>query len=161
MPGALLTLLQHETSERDRAAAALQRAREAAERARMQAEQLQQYRRDYQGRWSPQARGHSSVELLHSFRAFMQRLDDAMAQQHDQVSMLDAQCARAQAALHACERRLASLRVLIERRHALALQQQRRREQKELDEFALRRATAQPGNAMRGGAPADAPTTVY
>ncbi len=157
----LLTLLQHDTRERDRAAAALHRARETAERARMQAEQLQQYRRDYQGRWSPQARGHASVALLHSFRAFMQRLEDAVAQQHAQVNLLDAQQQRAQAALHACERRLASLRVLIERRHALALLQQRRSEQKELDEFALRRAAARPAHATLGDWPGDASTTTY
>lgn len=161
MPGALLTLLEHDTRERDRTAAALLRARAAAERARLQEEQLQQYRRDYQGRWSPQARGHSSVELLHSFRGFMQRLDDAVAQQQQQVQQLDTQCTRAQAALHACERRLASLRVLIERRHALALLQQRRSEQKELDEFALRRAAAQPANAALGGWPDEASTTFY
>ncbi len=144
MPTTLLALLEHETTARDRCSAALQRAQVASENGRAQAEQLLHYRRDYQTRWSPQARGASSVELLHSFRAFMQRLDDAVAQQRHQVHALEAQQAAVQRQCHAHERRLASLRVLIERRRAMAAVQARRREQKDHDEFAQRQATARP-----------------
>ncbi len=143
MSTALHALLQREQMERDRALGALQRTQDALRRTLAQAEQLQQFRLEYQQRWSVQAQGVGDVHALLGYRSFMQRLDEAITQQAAAVQGAQAQVASAQALLVERERQLAAVRKLLERRAAEQQRAMNRREQKEFDEIASRVSAAQ------------------
>jgi flagellar FliJ protein len=137
MPG-LIALLQQEQARRDQAAALAHEAAAAARRAHAQAEQLQAYRVDYQARWAAQAGQGLSIEIVHCRRSFLQRLDQASAQQARTVAAVETRLARARDALLAQEQRCAAVQRLIERRRADAQRLAQRRDQKHTDELAQR-----------------------
>ena len=136
-----LTLLLSETErQRDRALAEHQRALTASEEAQAQIEQLQAYRRDYEGRWGTHFSRQGQIDLIRCYQSFMERLTQAVEQQQRVVDRARQQVERAQSTLTDIEMRCASMRKLIERR----LQEQRRdaerRDQKHSDELASRAA---------------------
>lgn len=134
----LKTLLEHAEGERDAALAALREAEAAAARHDAQALHLQDYRTQFQDRWSAQFRQATPVALLQCHHGFAQRLDQAIAQQAQQCQQQAQRVARARHALQRREQRVAAVRKLIERRlHALH-QQGERREQRQTDEAAQR-----------------------
>jgi flagellar FliJ protein len=139
MTTALHTLLEHAVHQRDEALAALLRAEQAAHRLRLQAEQLHTYRGEYHERGPTRAGSTAPVELLHCHRNFMQRLDQALGQQHGQLQAAEARVLQLRGALLAHETRVASVRKLLERR----AQEQRlvaaRQEQRRNDDAALQR----------------------
>lgn len=134
----LQLLMQREQQLCDEAQAALQRADAVARRAAEQREQLAAYRSEYEARWSAQFRGGSTVQILLHYRSFMQRLDQALQLQTRQADSAQRRLAQARQDLLDCERRVASVRKLIERRGAELAQLGRRREQKLSDEQAQR-----------------------
>jgi flagellar FliJ protein len=133
---ALHTLLARAEAERDQLMAAHRRAEEQARRVQAQAEQLRGYRSDYQARWSGQFSRQGAIEIVHCYQSFMQRLDEALAQQQRQVEATEAQRQRLRQALLAAETRVASVRKLMERRQAELRLAQERRDQRQTDEAA-------------------------
>lgn len=133
---ALDTLLEHAEAERDQALAALQRAEEQLRQAQTQAQQLRDYRGEYQQRWANQFRVGGTMEIVQCYQSFMQRLDEALAQQTRQAEAAAAQVERARQVLLAAETRVASVRKLIERRHAEIRRADERRDQRQTDETA-------------------------
>lgn len=135
---ALKVALEHAEKERDAALLAMQRAAGQLDAAQRQATQLQDYRAEYQQRWSAQFKREGTIDILHCYQNFMARLNTAIEQQQRVVEQARLQHESAQEALMERETRAASIRKLIERRsaeHALA---QERREQKATDEQASR-----------------------
>ena len=154
-PQALNTLLEHAGTARDAAQAGQQRALQALQAARQQAVQLSDYRRDYAQRFGSPFQQRGQIALLQCYQGFMQRLDDAVAQQQRVVEQQATRAGEAQALLLAAELRVASVRKLIERRVAETGRAQARSEQKDSDELAsraawLRLAGAAPGAALGG-----------
>lgn len=135
---ALDTLLQREQNERDHAQVLLRLAEESAQRAQQQAEQLLAYRVDYQARWTSQFAQGASMPILQCYRSFMQRLDQAVAQQAQQAELAGEQVAQARGQLLLREQRLASVLKVIERQCAELQRSSRRHEQKHIDEVAQR-----------------------
>jgi len=134
---ALRQLLDHERRVRDAALLGLRDAEGTAGQADAQAQQLHAYRSEYVGRWSARFREPGSVALMQCYQGFMQRLEQAIAQQHAAVQLANARLEQARQALSDNERRVASVEKLIERR---AQQEQRhaaRREQSHSDEIAM------------------------
>jgi len=78
------------------------------------------------------------MDILLCYRNFMQRLDQAVAMQKRQAEMAERHLVQARRLLLDCERRLASVRKLLERRIAELAQLARQREQKQTDEQAQR-----------------------
>jgi flagellar protein FliJ len=134
----LQVLLQREQQHCDLAQAALRRANDLARSARAQHEQLLAYRGEYQARWSAQFNQGGTIDILRCYRSFMQRLDQAVVQQTRQAELSELQLAQARRELMESERRLASVRKLIERRAAEIAHAGRQREQKQTDEQAQR-----------------------
>jgi flagellar FliJ protein len=134
----LQVLLRQEQDQRDRAAARTREAEAQALRAREQAEQLAAYRTDYEARWAGRFRERASIEIVQCYRQFMQRIDQALAQQARAVELAAVRLAQAQAALVAQEQRCAAIERLIERRGAELRRLADRREQKHSDELAQR-----------------------
>lgn len=135
----LQLLLQHEQRQCDEAQAVLLRADQAARRAHEQRDQLVAYRGEYEARWSAQFRSGSAVQIVLHYRSFMQRLDQAVAMQSRQAEVTERHAAQARQRLLDCERRVASVRKLLERRGAELAQCSRQLEQKASDEQAQRR----------------------
>lgn len=139
MTHSLHTLLEHAERERDDAMAALLQAEEAGRRLRQQMEQLQTYHAEYAARSPAQGGRAAPIDQLRGHHAFMQRLDQALAQQQGLLQGADHHVLQARQLLLSRETRVASVRKLAERR---ALEQQRatdRREQKRSDESATQR----------------------
>lgn len=139
MSQSLQVLLQHAERQRDEAMAALLRAQAASRRLRQQWDQLCAYRAEYAAR-APTLGGQvTSIERLRSHHGFMQRLDQALAQQQGLLVSSDAQVAQNQALLLQRETRVASVRKLQQRRLLEEQQQSSRREQTSSDEATLQR----------------------
>jgi len=136
---ALATLLQRTQDDRDLALAAVRRAQEQTRRLQLQADQLLAYRSEYQQRWAAQFRRSGTPEIVQCYRSFMERLDDALGQQHKQVEAAAAQSERLRAVLQAAELRMASVTKLVERRLDEQRRVQARRDQRQSDEHAAQR----------------------
>jgi flagellar FliJ protein len=134
----LQVLLEREEADRDTLLIALRQAQRHQVRVDEQMAQFEQYRTEYVARWQQEFQQQGGIEILHCYRSFMQRLDDAVAQLNAQQTHAQASVRRAQTMLLEAETRIAALRKLIERRvenHELG---ERRREQKYTDEIAQR-----------------------
>ena len=134
----LQVLLQREQQQCDAAQTALRRADDGARRAREQRDQLLGYRGEYQARWTAQFHQGGTMDILMYYRSFMQRLDQAVALQTRQAELGELQLAQARRELMESERRVASVRKLIERRAAELAHAGRQRDQKQTDEQAQR-----------------------
>jgi flagellar protein FliJ len=144
MTNSLQTVLERAQNHRDQALAQSLRAEEAASRAQLQERQLQDYRADYQSR-APAQVGHStSIELITCHQAFMQRLDQAVAQQSARREQLQQGAAAQREALLALELHVAAITRLMQRRRAQAAQTAQRQEQRQSDEWVQNRRLPEP-----------------
>ncbi len=134
----LQALLEREQEERDAAQARMLEQRSQADQARRQDNELQQYRKSYGERWTQQFRSSCTPQLLGCYSSFMQRLDQAIAQQRALVGHAEQREAAALEALRECELRLASVRKLIERKQQSLQRAEQRAEQRQSDEQAQR-----------------------
>ncbi len=151
MTTTLHTLLEHAEHQRDTALAELLQAEDHARRQRAMAEQLQAYRDDYRAR-HPALGGRSvNIELLRCHQGFMQRLDQALQQQLDQIQNADARCAALRARLVAKETRVASVRKLLERRADQSRLHVERLEQRRSDEAAQQQHRRRDDAAQAAG----------
>ena len=124
---------------RDAARQALQDVRRAQHAAREQLEQLQGYAAETQGRWGAREDTAVQPEVMHHLYHFMGKLQHAIGLQARVVGGQDERVAHAERALLEAELRLASLRKVLERRHAEQARLQQRRDQKQTDERAALR----------------------
>ncbi len=135
---ALQLLLQRSEADRDTARAVLQQAETQVRRARAQADQLTDYRSQFEQRWTAHFRQPGAATLLQCRRDFGERLDHAISFQTDEADHLGNAVERARGVLIERERRVASVRKLIERRQHELQRQGQRREQHSSDEHAQR-----------------------
>jgi flagellar protein FliJ len=130
------TVLEHAQGARDAAALALQRAEQQLGAAQAQAAQLVQYRAEYITRWSAHFSQPAAMELVHCYRSFMQRLDQALAQQQGMVERQAHAAQHCRSRLQDAETRVAAVQKLIDRRVQEHQRGNARREQKQSDESA-------------------------
>ncbi len=139
---ALNTLLEHAEIERDAALARMMQADDATRQARAQADQLHAYREDYRRR-APAFDGRSaSIELVRCHRGFMERLDQAIDQQREQLARFEQGAVALREVLLEREVRVAAVKKLIERRTQETQRVQARTEQRHADEASMRFALA-------------------
>jgi len=144
-PQSLQILLERAEAERDAAQARAARAAELVQQLAQQAEQLLAYRDEYRRRAPATGAQAAHIQLVRSHRDFMQRLDQAMEQQHGQREAAEHDAAVQREALLELEQRVASVRKLLERRQAQQRQHATRAEQRRSDEAAQRGAWARRG----------------
>ena len=133
----LALLLAHAEHERNEALAEQFRAEAARRAAVAQAEQLVQYRRDYERRWSAEFCRDGKIELVRCYQGFVQRLTQAVEQQERTAEHAAVAAERAEAIVRGHELRVAGLRKLVERRLRQSEVAAARREQKESDDRAV------------------------
>ena len=134
---ALIQLLDHERRGRDAALLGLRDAEGSASQADAQAQALDTYRSQYVERWSARFRQPGSAALLLCYQGFMDRLEQAIAQQRAIVQLAHERLEQARRSLLDNERRVASVEKLIERREQQEQHRAARREQSRSDEIAL------------------------
>jgi flagellar FliJ protein len=140
-PLALLSLLAHAERERNGAMSEAKRIEMEHRHAQRQVEQLLAYRSDYEQRWNRSfADGGGGIAIVQCYQGFMDRLGAAIDAQQRVVAMTAQRLAGAQAHWQQLEIRVASVRKLIDRRDTEARCEEARREQKQLDEHAMRSA---------------------
>jgi flagellar FliJ protein len=144
----LATLLEREESLRDVALQSLQHAQDQHARAEHQCEHLVGYRADYIERWSAQFKGQAPIEIVQCYAGFMQRLDQAIAQQRAVLARAAEGVAAARRTLVEAEQRVAAVGKLIERRVADHRRHLDRREQRQVDEARTR--PPWPGHTRAG-----------
>lgn len=142
----LRLLLELAERQRDEAIGVHRRAQAAHRAAIEQAQQLEQYRLDYEQRWQSQFRTQVAIELLQRYQDFKARLTLAVDQQHRAVDHAAVPVERAMVALQAIELRCASVRKLIDRRLLEERLAADRRDQKQTDEAAARAAWQRIGS---------------
>lgn len=138
-PSALTTLIELATKESDEAAKRLAAALRAHEDAKQKLELLLGYQRDYAERCQASlANGMGAVQFS-NYRAFMQKLDQAIAGQDKVVVDALKRVDQARAAWCAAEQKKLSFATLNDRACKEQLRVDAVREQKQNDEFANRR----------------------
>lgn len=137
---ALQMLLEREEAERDATALAVRQSQDHLQRLQSQTAQFMQHRADYITRWQQQFHQAGGIEIVHCYRSFMQRLDQAMSQLGLQQRQAELNLQRQRHRLVEAETRVAAIRKLISRRLETHERTQQRREQKQTDEAAQRAA---------------------
>ena len=133
----LQLVLAHAERLRDTTLAAMLQGDEAVRRLRAQADQLAAYRSEYRARGPASTGVATSIDALRRHAEFMQRLEQAVAQQALSLESAEITAARQRSELVAQEMRVASARKLLERRMAEQQRAQSRLEQRRTDEAAL------------------------
>lgn len=136
------TLLERERKRRDQALQECRELERQAQAAQGQVQTLQSYRVEYQQRWSGQFRQAAPIEILRCYHGFVARLDHAINAQQGAAQQAETRWQAGRERLRQRELKLATVQRLIERRQHLLRQAADRREQKQSDEAAQRKAWA-------------------
>ncbi len=144
MNTALQSLLAHAERERDAAQAALAEAEGVVDALARQAEQLADYRADYDSRHPARGGRSAPIEVLRCHLSFMQRLEQAQAQQQGQLDAARLRATQRRATLLARQTRVAAVKKLMERRDGEVQRHAQRAEQRRHDEIAQQRAWHSP-----------------
>lgn len=147
----LQTLLERAEAERDAAQAQLKVVEQQTRHARNQADDLHQYRNEYDQRWVARFQQSGTPVLVQCHRNFGQRLDQAIDLQQTTAQQLDQRSQQARRLLLEREQRVAAVRKLIQRRQAEAQRVTDQREQRSTDEAAQRSHASHPSLAPAAG----------
>lgn len=133
---ALIVAVEIASRKRDEARHVLQEALAVQQAAQAQLNQLQDYARETEQRWGMQEDTRVQPEVMYHHYQFMDRLGHAAGLQTGVVGDQAARVENARHGLMDAERRLASLRKVVEQRRRELEQAQARMEQKQTDERA-------------------------
>jgi flagellar FliJ protein len=134
----LIALLAQTERQRDLALADQLKAQSTSAAAQTQAEQLLDYRRDYEQRWSAQFCREGRIELVRCYQGFIERLSQAVDQQARSAQLAKVQLERATTVVREHEVKLAAVRKVVEQRLAESQREHDRIDQKQTDELAAR-----------------------
>ena len=137
-PQPLIALLALTERQRDLALADQVKAQGASDAAQAQADQLLDYRREYERRWRAQFCQEGRIELVRCYQGFVERLTQAVDQQARNAQIAKAHLERATAVVREHELKLAAVRKVVEQRLADNRRAGERVDQKQTDELAAR-----------------------
>lgn len=149
----LYALLAQSERQRDMALAEQQKAQSASNAAKVRADQLLEYRREYEQRWSAQFTREGQIELVRCYQGFIERLTQAVEHQARLATIAVEQLALATSKVQEQELRVAAVKRLVGRRVVEGQNIEHRQEQKQSDELAARvawNAKAAAGRANIG-----------
>ena len=134
----LYALLAQSERQRDMAIAEQQKAQATSDAAQVQADQLLDYRREYEQRWSAQFTREGQMELVRCYQGFIERLTQAVEHQARLAASALEQLAVATGKVQEQELRVAAVKRLVGRRVVEGQNVEQRQEQKQSDEIAAR-----------------------
>ncbi len=129
-------LMAHSERQRDDGLRQVQKAQAHLRQQEQQAEQLRVYRAEYQERHPALNGRSSSIDMLRYHQSFMDRLDQAVQQQQQQVQAAQTRLTMRQNEQLTLEMRVASVRKLMQRREQAQAQISHRKDQRSTDEMA-------------------------
>lgn len=143
-PFSLQTVLDLMQTRSDKATQALARLIASEHDARNKLAMLEQYRDDYSERFRRAAQSGLAQPEWRNYQEFLQRLDEAIAEQQKAVRQRQSHTAAGQADWRQQRTRLQAFDALFERHRANEARSELRQEQKAQDEFAARRKDEPP-----------------
>lgn len=146
----VLLAIEHASLRRDEMAKAVARVERSQTFARDQMAQLKGYAADTDARWTGSGARGLSLELVRHQYQFMDRLQQAIELQSGVLANTARQLELARANLMQAEIRLSGLNQILKSRQIAMLSQQRRREQRQTDEFAALQYTRNRALPMSG-----------
>lgn len=146
----VLLAIEHASLRRDELAKAVARVERSQIFARDQMAQLKGYAADTDARWTGSGARGLSLELVRHQYQFMDRLQQAIELQSGVLANTARQLDLAKANLLQAEIRLSGLNQILKSRQIAMLSQQRRREQRQTDEFAALQYTRNRALPMSG-----------
>ena len=114
-------------------------ANNALKEAQKKGEMLQGYKQDYLDNFNQQLKQGLSKELHQNYQNFLQNLQQVVNGQDDVIISAQYECDKVREVLHAAQRKKMSYEVLIKRAEKKALAVANKKDQKLMDEFAMRR----------------------
>ncbi|HEX4327067.1 MAG TPA: flagellar export protein FliJ [Burkholderiales bacterium] len=132
------TLIDLSQTKSDNAAVRLAKATARLGESEQKSQVLRGYRDDYRARLEAAARRGAAAADLANFRAFIAKLDEAVAQQGNDETFWREQTALARTEWQNEQKQLQSFTTVASRRRDEHTRAQNRREQKSQDEFAAR-----------------------
>lgn len=135
---ALHMLLDLASEAVDAAAKDLATANQVLKAAKERNEMLQGYKQDYVDHFNQHQQAGLSKEAHLNYQSFLQNLDQVMRAQADVVISAQYESDNMRAVLQAAQRKKMSYEVLIKRADKKTLAKLNKREQKMMDEFAMR-----------------------
>ncbi len=135
---ALHMLLDLASEAVDAAAKDLATANQVLKAAKERNEMLQGYKQDYVDHFKQHQKAGLSKEAHLNYQSFLQNLDQVMRAQADVVISAQYESDNMRAVLQEAQRKKMSYEVLIKRADKKALAKLNKREQKMMDEFAMR-----------------------
>ena len=136
----LQTLLDHARHRMQAAERLLLIIKRKEEAARLKLEELERYRVEYRGRLADTSLGGMHILMLRDYHAFLQKLELAIRHQAGEVEQMHARWQAAHENWLALRQKVKSFEVLEARHHKNEAQRQERREQRQSDEYAGRKA---------------------
>lgn len=134
----LTALLAQAERRRDLALADEAAARTAHLAAKAKADELVDYRKSYETRWSGAFCQDGAIELVRCYQGFVERLSLAIEHQARAVHVAESRLAGTTTVLRELELRAAAVKKLIERRTSELVRAADRHDQRQTDEFAAR-----------------------
>lgn len=131
-------LLELARNELDEAARVMQAEQQRLLQQQTRLDQLTGYLADYRQRLNDSQQRGMTVNQWRDFQSFMVKLDQALAQQREEVSRAEHRAATAREAWSARRQKVKAFEALEVRHLEIEAQHERKREQKLLDEFANR-----------------------
>ncbi len=136
---AALLLLQQKTVQAvDAAQKEFAQALKKVEDAKNQAKVLAEYKQGYEDNLQQSMEKGLTIETLQNYQNFIGKLDEALATQAQVVEMAEAEMAVYRSNLQARQKKKLSYDVLIERADKAKVKAELKRDQKMMDEFAMR-----------------------
>jgi flagellar protein FliJ len=135
---------------RDAGVQALAQAEQVLAAAHDQMGQLENYARDTENRWTVRGQISTTPEIMRHHYQFMDRLNQAMELQKSVLRDRGALVEATRAELLQAEVRLASLKKVCEKRRAVLVREQDRREQRDNDELAATQHRKHTADTHRG-----------
>lgn len=134
---ALLDQARHRMEAGERLLLMIRRKEEAA---KLKLEELQRYRREYHERLTGNSRGGMDIHMLRDFHVFLGKLELAIKQQSKEVEQQHTYWQVAHQNWLELRQKVKSYEVLEKRHIEAEIQRQDRKEQRQSDEFAGRKA---------------------
>ncbi len=136
---AVLKMLQEMAiKEVDMATEALAKALKALDEAKSKEALLSTYKQDYLNKMNQSLATGLNVDAYQNYQQFLTKLALAISGQVDVVKMADAQVQVQRTLLQECQKKKISYDVLLERADKRTLKAEQKRDQKMMDEYAMR-----------------------
>ncbi|MFZ5482796.1 MAG: flagellar export protein FliJ [Pseudomonadota bacterium] len=136
----LQTLLDHARHRMQAAERLLLMIKRKEDAARLKLEELERYRVEYRGRLADTCQGGMHILMLRDYHAFLAKLDLAIRHQVGEVDQMHARWQAAHESWLALRQKVKSFEVLEDRHMKGEALRQERREQRQSDEYAGRKA---------------------